>query len=387
MKRAGLIALNVFGLVFMSAQVFAADRCAGTGPDAETWAAQQLMKVKSARQSGDYDRAADILRITATGLPLLGEGDVSIPGRCMGQQNWQRYYKEKQLTYLELGRRAEQSSEEGNDGLAGLYIYVDGDNRSDVERLLNNLPDNPLRVGSAGNRIRGQLSGYEWALDNGFTLLADERSGQEYFRSRLNRLFDRSRSRSSAFLRTEAEIFSSDLTENEEQMLAAQKTATALLGGIVDADLAMPINEAQIDMDRAKRSRRQLGEAYRWLSWISDEEVSPLLVQATERGDMMLARANDTAVGLEARDDYYSAAIKYYEFAKENDRIAKAKTARAAIEPEMRAARAEREAKLDEKLAGMKASAMEFQRSMEKSDAEKKSFKSEADALEAELDL
>jgi len=387
MKRACLITLNVFGLFFISAQVFAADRCTGVAPNAGAWAAQQLMEAKSARLGGDIDRAADILKMTAAGLPLLGEGDVSLPGRCMGQQTWQRYYKEKQLTYLELGRRAEQSDEEGSDDFAGFFYFVDGDNRAEIERLLNNIADDPLRFGSVGNRIRGQLSGYQWALDNGFTLLAEERAGQEYYQSRLSRLINRSRSLSNALLRSEADIFDNDLTAEEKQMLAAQKTATNFLGGIVDADLAMPTNEALIDTDRAKRSRRQLTEARRWLSWISAEEVSPILALATERGDMMLAHANDTAAGFEARDDYFSAAIRYYEFAKANDDAAKAKTARAKIEPAMRAARAEREAKLNEKLVNMEASAMEFQRSLKKSDAEKKSFKSEADTLEAELDL
>jgi len=379
------IALAVFGFSFMPPSVFAAEHCAGITPDAEVWASEKLNEVKVARVQGDYDRAGELLNIAATGIPRLV--DVSIPSRCMGKQNWQRYYKEKQLTYLELGRRAEKSKNEWNGLSAGFAYYVNGDNRSDVERILNKIPDKPNQIASAGNKIRGHLSGYDWALDKGFILLAEEQSGRDYYQVRLDRLMARSRSRSKALLRSESEIISSDITEEEAQIQAAAQDVTAFLGSMIGEDSLLPSDEAQFDTDRAERSLIQLGEAHRWLSWITTDEVAPILIRAKERGDVMLARANDTAVGFEARDDYYATAINYYQFANAYDKATRAKTSREAIIPALAAERAEREAKFDAKAAQMQESMDNFEQSMEKSAAEKESFKNEADSLEAELDL
>ena len=385
MKLMWSMTLTVVGAFFMSMPLFAADRCAGTAPDAEAWAAEKLNEAKAARVRGDYDRANEILYLTASGFPRAA--DISIESRCMGQQNWQRYYEEKQLTYLELGRRAEKSDKKTDGSFAGFSYYVEGDNRSDVERMLTRLPDNPIQVAGAGNLIRKKLFTYEWALDHGFTLLAEEQASQKYFQTRLDRLIENSRSRGNALLRSEAAIISADVTEDELQMKDAEQDAAALLGALIGDDSILPANEARNDTARAKRSRIQLGEARLWLVWITPEEAAPVLVRAVERGDVMLARADDTTIGLEARDDYYAAAIRYYELADANVNVANAKQSRKAIVPALKTERAEREAILDEKAAKMESSIKDFQQSMEKSAAEKESFKSEADSLEDELDF
>jgi len=379
------VGLVVVGFFLVSALTLAADPCAGTTPDAEVWVAGKLKEAQVARVRGDYDQADELLNMAATGIPRIA--DVSIPWRCMGKQNWQRYYEEKQLIYLELGRRAEQSNKKWNSRLAAFSYYVNGDNRSDVERMLSKIPNKSNRFASAGNTIRSHLSGYDWALDKGFTLLAEERTGREYNQVQLDRLIARSRSRGNALLRSEADIINSDVTEVEAQMQAAEQDASALLGAMIGDDSLLPTNEARVDTERARRSLIQLGEALQWLGWIAADETAPVLMRARERGDVMLARANDKAVGLEARNDYYAAASSYYVLAEAPEQATSAKASRAAIKPALEAERAEREAKMNAKAAQMQELGDNFEQSMEKSAAEKESFKNEADSLEAELDL
>jgi len=375
----------ILGMIRVPTQAFAADRCSGTAPEAESWVAEKLNEVKMARDSGDYDRSSEQLFFAASGFPRTA--DISIEPRCMGQQNWRRYLKEKQLTYRELGRRAENAGKKKNRNWEGLSYYIEGDNRKDVERMLNNLPDDPIRHADAGNAIRDNLSAYQWAVDHGFTLIADERTGQNFYQARLDRLIAHSRSRGNALLRAESDIISGDVTEDEEMLETVEESAAAMLGAMAGDESIMSVNEARRDVTRARRSLTQLNEARQWLGWIADKETAPIFLRAVERGDVLLDRANDTSVGLEGRDDYYAAAIRYYAFADADTREATAKSARTAIEPVLEAERTEREAKIEDKANQMQESVRDFQQSIEKSDTEKESFKNEADALEAELDF
>jgi len=375
----------VLGAMLIAMPALAADLCTGTVPEAESWVADKLDEAKAARDRGDYDLSDRHLHTAATGFPRAA--DISIPSRCMGRQNWQRYYVEKQLTYRELGRRLENSDRTKSDFRGALSYYIEGDNVSDAERMLDELPDVPKWYINAGNAIRKNLATYQWALDYGFTLLADEQAGQKFYQARLDRLIAHSRSRGNALLRSEYDIISSDVSEEEAMIETAEETGTAFLGALAGDESIVPVNESRRDVARARRSLQQLREAQQWLQWIAAEEATPVTLRAVERGDAMLARADDTSLGLEGRDDYYAAAINYYSFADASDKVASAESSREAIEPALETERATRKAKIDEKANQMQESLKDFQQSMEKSDAEKESFKSEADSLEAELDF
>lgn len=364
-------------------QSVAADRCLGTAPEAEAWVAGKLDEANSARDSGDFDRSGALLQAAATGFPRIA--DVSIPARCMGNRNWRRYYQEKQLTYRELGRRAERSGSKFNREREGLSYYINGDNRSDVERVLNDLPDDPVRYAGAGNAIRGALSEYQWAIDNGFMLLSEEQAGQRFYRDRLDRLITHSRTRGTALLRSEVDIINSGTSEEEMLIESTGNNAVAMIGAMTGDESIMPVNEARQDVNRARKSLTKLREAKQWLEWISANESIPVLERSVKRGEILNELGGNTSLGLEARDDYYGAAIRYFELADADIKSASARSSREAIEPALKAERAEREAKIDEKAAEMQESIQDFQQSIEKTDREKEKFKSEADSLEAEL--
>jgi len=372
-------------MVLVAMQAFAEDRCVGNAPEAESWVAEKLNEAQAARENSEFNSASELLNAAALNFPRIA--DVSISSRCMGQTNWRRYYKEKQLTYFALGRSAENTGKKKGSNFDGYWYYVEGDNRKDVGRLLGKLPDDPNRYASAGNLIRDKLSKYQWAVDNGFMLLADEQAGQEFYQTRLDRLIAHSRARGSALLKTESDIVSGDITENEKFVLKAEQDASAMLGAIMGDESVLPVSEARHDVMRAERSLTVMRVARQWLQWITSEEAAPILVLAVDRGDVLLARADDTSYGLEARDDYYAAATGYYKFANADIQATRSISSRKAIEPKLEAARLSREARMDEKADQLQESAKEFQQSIEKSDAEKKNFKSEADALEDELDF
>lgn len=369
----------------VATQVVAAEQCAGTADEAYVWVAGRLDEAAQARGRGDFDESNELLHRAATGF--LRTADISLPSRCMGSENWQRYLAETKLTSLQLGRRAELLDSVGDGSGRAFKHYTDGDNRADVARLLKALPDEARSYSSAGNRIQEKLSGYQWAVDNGFSLLAEESAGREFFTGRLGELIEVSRSRSDEIMRVEQETIDGAVTDEEVLVASIEQNATAILGAIAGDDAMLPANEARQDVVRARRSRGQLTEARDWLAWIDDESEAPVLWRAAGRGDVLLGRAEDQSLSLEARDDYFAAAIRYFELAEEKEKIETAASSRKAIEAALKAERATRSARMEQKASEFQEKADIFQQSLEKSDAEKSDFESEADALEAELDF
>jgi hypothetical protein len=114
----------------------------------------------------------------------------------------------------------------------------------------------------------------------------------------------------------------------------------------------------------------------------------PSSQRAGERGDTMLAKANDASLSLGAKDVFYAEAEKYFDFAGFSDEEATAASARAAIQPDLKAQRDRQRESFDqarERLKSEAASARQAAEGMRKTEAEKQAFKNEADALEAEL--
>jgi len=102
----------------------------------------------------------------------------------------------------------------------------------------------------------------------------------------------------------------------------------------------------------------------------------------------MLARAADAEASLFLRDALYKEAQHYYDFAGLEKESASAASARKAIQPALQAVRDRQEEVLDEagaQLSERATSMREEAERMKKSVSEKKRFKDEADALEAEL--
>ena len=362
--------------------------CAAMEDRGPAWFSEQLARAEAAQQRGDSRAADNILVQAQAGLPR--RVDVSLDGRCVGPELWQRFYRQRQVTTRALGQQAEKSGSEagGETNLRNaMDWYVRGDSRDDARRVMRQLTTTPQGTGWAINRLRSEIGSLDTALKSGFQLLPDEQSGRAFWQTGLDGLVAHARRQAADVLAREERILSRDATDKELQLEGAQESQREMVSDFFgDKSLAVQ-NEAQRDVNRAGASLRLLGQARDWLQPVSPADAAPVPKRAVARGDALMARAGDSSLGLEARDALYESADGYFEFAGNRERHRAAEQARAAIAPALAAERKDREARLQTKKAEFKDSAREMQESMQKTDKEKQSFKDEADAMEAELGL
>lgn len=380
---------NVFSISLLLMTILqpaaAAERCNGLAPDAKDRIASQLSEAEMALELGDlelaYQRVSDAARPSAV-------VDISLDTECMGPELRERHYQVRKKVTLAAGREAENSGEkQALQNAVGLYIA--GDNRKEVTRLLNERLVDARDASIAGNRLRWKLDMLQQTLDKGYELIAEERTAPAFYQARLQELIERSESEANALLNRENNIINGPITGQEEQIASLQQNAQLLQGSLVnDEDLINDVDkEMLIASSRASASYGVLGDASHWLAWIEPDAVRPVHARAEMRGDALLKRANDSNIRLESRDRYYDDAISYYEFAAAEQKLSAAEKSREAMQPALLAARQDREQRMESRLGELQEAAQDFKKSTEMSAEEKTKFKSEADALEAELGL
>lgn len=375
----------LIGLVFMIflQPVAANERCDGLAPDAKDRVASQLDEAEMALDLGDLELANQ--RLYNAGRPSAVV-DIALDQECMGTELRQRFYRVQQRIKLASGKNAE--TEGGRSAFASAVgFYIEGDNRADVTRLLNNLPQDPRAASTMGNRLRWKLDRLQYSIDKGHGLIAEEKDAPAFYRDTLAALIERSKSEANALLKRENDIVTGPVTEQESQLSSVQENVRVLQNSIVgDESLSAEIDKDMlIATSRAGQSQETLSIARRWLDWIDPDAGAPANGRAVLRGDALMKRANDADSNLESRDVFYEDAINYYRFAGAKQKLSAAEQSKQAIQPALQAARDTREQRMEEKLNELQKSAEEFKKSTEMSAEEKEVFKSEADALEAEL--
>ncbi len=304
----------------------------------------------------------------------------------MGTELRQRFHRVQQRVKLAAGKNAE--TEGGRSAFeSALGFYIEGDNRADVTRLLNDLPPDPRAAASAGNRLRWKIDRLQYSVDQGHGLIAEEQAAPAFYNDALDGLIERSRAEAEALLARENDIVTGPVTEQESQLTSVQQNVQLLQDSMLNDDsLNVTVDkDVLIATARAGKSYEMLGTARQWLDWIDPDAGAAVNARAALRGDDLLARANDTDNGLESRNLYYEDAINYYRFARAEQKLAAAEKSKQAIQPALQAERDTREQRMEAKLNELQKSAEEFKKSTEMSAEEKEAFKSEADALEAEL--
>ena len=114
----------------------------------------------------------------------------------------------------------------------------------------------------------------------------------------------------------------------------------------------------------------------------------PSSQKAKQRANTLLAKADDSSISFTSRDAYYDMVIDYYKLGHWNSLLATAETAKARIQDRVLAEKQQSEQQMQQMQADMEEKAEEMKaalESMQKTEAEKKNFNDEADALEAEL--
>jgi hypothetical protein len=372
-------------LVFATPYAAAAPgNCAAMTDNGPQWFAAELDKAQATFRSGDSADAYAQLQQSAGDLPR--RADVSLDARCVGPELWQRYYRLRQAITQALGKKAEQAGKlAGTNG--ALDRYVTGDNRDDARRVIPKLTPTPKGTAFIINRLRSEIALLEQAQATGFALLPDERAALAFWQKGLDGMINYAQAKTAEVLKAEAGLQTRAATDKELAIEQAQGDAKTMASAVFGDDSLTPVNEAQREVNRAQASLDLLKAAEEWALAVAEAATIPVKERATVRGDAMLAKANSTAYGPETRDLLYQAAEDYFTFAGNVRKLQAAERDRATNAPALQAVLDTRAAKIDQQGEKLRQSASQVNQDLEKTEAQKKSFEEEADALEAELGL
>ncbi len=384
MNRPMICHLLVASVCTIASQIVSAagPNCAAMEKSGPKWFAAQLEQVQATYQGGDSQGAYQQLRTTMFGLPR--RADVSLEARCVGAAGWERMYQLRRTITATLGKQSENADKLANTGGA-LDWYVLGDNRDDAQRVIPRLTPTPEGTSYVINRLRNEIGMLNQAQESGFELLPEERTARATWQTGLDDMIAYARKQGAGILDKEAGMLTRAATTKEEQLEQAQEDQQSLVASYLGDESLAVRNEALREVNRAKASLALLVTARDWLQAVSPADAAPVHDRALVRGDALLARGADTTLGLEARDSLFKAADNYFKFAANSQRQQVAAQGRTGIAPALQAERDARKARINQKGAEFKESSRLMKESMEKTGAQKKNFKDEADAMEDEL--
>ncbi|RLA46237.1 MAG: hypothetical protein DRR06_05550 [Gammaproteobacteria bacterium] len=303
------------------------------------------------------------------------ESDISV--KCLGEPAARRWL----TTKLVIQRLAPQP---------GLYITAADRGKDGLIEIVS--PQPAARFVQSFQTIEYIADRIETDRQYGAFILAQENAIEKACRDAIEPLTKQARQKHQSTLAAEDKAFTRPATEQETAALNAIDDAEEFTSVIAGVELnATTPKETLLAQLRVHESRELLREARIWnLKDYDDIQARPTSQRAQKRGEAMLAQANDTGLSPGTRDQFYEDAIGYYEFGHWNTQVTKAKSAKDAIQPALKAENERQQAdreKAKEGLASRAEQIKQAQKEMMKTEAEKKSFKDEADALEAELDF
>jgi hypothetical protein len=360
----------------------AGTNCAAMEASGPKWFAGQLDAVQATYESGNSQGAWQQLDKAMISLPRTA--DVSLDARCAGPAGWQRMYELRKAITATLGKQSENIGILDNTGGA-LDWYVIGDNQDDARRVIKRLT--PTAEGTAFiiDRLQKEVNLLDSAQESGFELLPDELSARKFWQKGLSGMIAYANKQVREILEKESGLLTRAATSNEEQFEAAQEIQQSLAANYLGDESLAVKNEAQREVNRAEASLNMLVAAREWSHAVRPGAAAPVIDRAVIRGDALLAQADDTDLGLETRDSLYQAAGNYFEFAGDSARLEALEQKRASIAPALKAERDARSARTKRKAAELQKSAEGSKKAIQKTDAQKKNFKDEADAMEDEL--
>jgi hypothetical protein len=384
MNRAMFRQIIVAGMCLLGSPLASAagQICAAMEASGPQWFATQLDGVQATYQSGNSQDAYQQLRQAMFGLPR--RADVSLDARCVGPDGWQRMYQLRRAITATLGKQSEQAGKLAKTEGA-LDWYVLGGNRDDARRVIKKLTPTAKGTAFIISRLRNEIDLLDQAQESGFELLPEEVAARAFWQKGLDGTIRYARSKVIEVLEAESGRLTREALDEElkaEESQRAQQSIAADFFG--DASLA-PEMEWLREVNQAKGSLTMLQAGREWAEAVSADDAKPVNNRALERGDALLVRAGNSELGVESRDALYQAATDYFEFAGKIERVQKTERARAQIAPELKAAIDQRNAKISQQGQKLKESAQQMKQSTDKTEAQKKSFKDEADAMEDEL--
>ena len=341
----------------------------------------ELGKAKNFIRDGNFRDAEASLSIAASRMYQRGGVamewfSIPIGPKCLGE-NVARDWHE---TALALDRQRIR----GNDiGRAQRPYYVLAADQGSAAVVAEIEKLRPKRFVGSLDALQEIVSGMRFQADYGAFLLPTEQRVEAAVNAAIKELKAIARRKQQEELATEASVFNrSGNAQQVEQALNLQEFGEAMTGIRMESGL----DRTALEMTaRADESMNHLRNARDWSLTETKQNVAN---RATERGDKLMAMADDSSIPIMARDQYYETAISYYNLGDLDSKANNARNKRQAIQGAVETEQ-QRIAAANEKASQSAQTKAEEMRDavekMQKTDAEKQSFKDEAAALEAEL--
>lgn len=347
----------------------------------------EMDKADAALAAGSVEMAGEATLAAHQAVFRGGSYATAISIRCLGSEAMQRWFD----THLELWRQGSAYGLEGRTGDFGTVVVIAHDRGTQgLIDVATSRPSSGFR--EAYYAITQVIERNEWQREFGTPLLPAEKAVAAACRDALGPLDAYRHKEIARALAEEDKAFNQPMTQQEERM-AAQVEQYAQLGTrLSGAEIASSAEDQKTLMmleRRVDESWAQINKA-RDLEWGSRQpgDKTQAMLRAEERGDILLARANDESRSLEVRDELYDEARDYFAFCDCDDKRRATNSARDTIQPALEAEEERRRMAMEKKRAEMEQQAEAMRKEvddMKKTDAEKKSFQDEADAMEAEL--
>jgi hypothetical protein len=359
--------------------------CAGELPESRRRLFYSGLDKTEARLAQREPEAARSDLENALQAAYRGDADTDISVKCLGEPTARRWHDAE----LELSRQEAASDPRGILFVrAGLYVVAADHGAEGVRDAVGRQP--ARRFVSSLRVLEGIVDRIEHERRFGAFILAKEEEIAKACRAAIGPLRERAAREHRDALAAETQTFTRPISEAELTTMNAADDARALseamTGVPVDSDIS---GQSWLTHIRASESMALLKSARDWnLDAGGEVSALPSSRRAFERGEQMLALANDTAHGLFARDAYYEDAERYLDFGDFSTEAKSAASARAKLQPALQAQQARQREAADEareKMEGQARSATQAAERMKKSESEKRRFEEEADALEAEL--
>lgn len=344
---------------------------------------KKLGEFEAALSEGDLDGARTAQREAEGATQDVAGWSGALAIKCLGdQQLYRRYFIASQQLW-DLQAKQNQA-DIASRVRAALWTSVLAEDSA--ETILAGVPDDYRGHGIARDYLNRAAESVTIHRDSGAFVISEETATERQARQAIELIDARAAQRIREALTREVRAFTRDPTEFEKQ--GAQTLEG--FGQLASSMAGMEMNTAeqaeyQLARQRIRESFDELNTARGW----AFETGSPVADErARERGDEVIAWANRDDLSFTTRDEYYDRAQAYYEWCRCTAAAASAAAAREAIQPQLAAERARRQAQADEARRRLEGQAENLQRAlddMQKTDAEKKAFDEEADALEAEL--
>jgi len=318
-------------------------------------------------------------------LAYRGGAETDMSVKCFGQPTYRRWFDTK-IAAWRLG----VSAGTGGSGFIlqdiDRYALLALDDGADalVAEITTKSPALFRPLYRTTERLADQLDGQR---EFGAFMLPEEIRIEQNARGALATLRDYAAGQVESALKAEAEAFRRPASDIEQQGMRGLESVQQLNSAMAGVDMVDPDADEEILIStRYRDSREQLRHARHYAIGEPVESGKDASgVRAEQRGEQLMALASDEARSLPFRDSVYDMAIGYFDWCECAQARAAAQSARDAIQPALAAEEAEREAKLEAATSRMRQDAEQALKDMQKSDAEKQSFKEEADAMEAEL--